>query len=306
MEWLVYDRVLNVQERLEVEEYLRQRAGIAPYFAPGSLDLSTWQPVSYPGASGGAAGWAGNLAQREVTAPAASAPSLLLAPLTTSEQVIRASLGAGTTPGFMGFAFGYQDRGHFYLFDWNRQATNHPDDGSAAAGMRLREFHVPGGQDPDSQDFWSSPNPERVTTLLTNTVPWKPGVDDDLTLRLLPGRFELEVSEGGLSLVSWSVPLAGPVAGQFGFYLNDLANARLGQVVLPGEAPFITEVGRLGEGRGALTWVNGLPPFVLQYRTNLLSDEWLDLAPATMNLTHEIPLAEPVQFLRVQSSGFSP
>ena len=39
--------MLNLTERKQVEEYLRQRAALAAFFAAGSLDLTGWEVIQY-------------------------------------------------------------------------------------------------------------------------------------------------------------------------------------------------------------------------------------------------------------------
>lgn len=302
VEWLVYDRVLSVEERLEVEEYLRQRIGLPSFFAPGSLDLATTEPVSYDAGGLQGAQWNPDLARRELTLPASSSPSFLLAPEADAGNVIRARLRSDGDRGLLGFVFGLQDRGEFLLFDWNRAATNHPDFGPAPAGMRLRAFHLPAGEEPTGTDFWSSPDPARVTLLASTNTPWAPGVDYDLVIRTLPDRLELEVRAGTTNLVAWSLPELPGVTGRLGFYAFAASGARLGELVLP-EAPLlVTGLNAADDTEATLTWMNGRPPYVIEASTSLSGGGWFELSPSTPNLSQRVTLPGTPLFLRVRGA----
>lgn len=303
VEWLVYDRVLSVEERTQVEEYLRQRAGLAPFFAPGSVDLTAGSRVDYDSSDLPAAAWFPDLGNSSVTLPAAADPAFLLAPEGPVGTVIQARLRSNGTNGFIGFVLGWKDAGNFLLFDWNRAATNHPVFGFAPAGMRLRSVHIPGGQPPAGVDFWSSPDPARVTPIISAATPWSPGVDYDLTIWTLPDRLELMVQQGTNTVVSWVVPQLPDVKGRFGFYAFDASGANLGQLILPDAPLFVTSLVPEDNSEVTLRWMNGQPPYVIEASTSLRPDEWFEIAPATPNQSQRIPITDNALFLRVRGSG---
>ena len=306
VEWLVYDRVLNVEERLEVEEYLRQRAGLSPFVPPGSLDLSAAEILDYDVTGAPKASWSLDSANRQLVQTGAGDPSLALADFAESGQVIRTKLSAGAGSGALGVVFGYQHPGSFHLFDWRQMASNDPNWGPAPAGMRLRTFHLPAGQEPTGADFWSGLDSERVTTWRTNAVPWAAGREYDVVIRIGTDGTVVEVSYGATTLETWNVPELKGAAGEFGHYANFLPNARFGPAVLPGVTPVITGI-ELGEnGNRTVHWRHGLPPFVVESTTDLSGGAWYSVAPATPNYSRTIETSEQTQFFRVLSAGVVP
>jgi PKD repeat protein len=306
VEWLVYDRVLSVEERFEVEEYLRQRAGLSPFVSPGSLDLSSAEILDYDVTGAPQASWSLDSANRQLVQTGAGDPSLALSGFAESGQIIRTKLSASAGSGALGVVFGYQHPGSFHLFDWRQTASNHVDWGTAPIGMRLRTFHLPAGQEPTGADFWSGLDSERVTTWRTNAVPWIPGREYDVVIRIGTDETVVEVSYGATTLETWTVPELKGMSGEFGHYANFLPDARFGPAVLPGVAPVITGVELGDDGNRTVRWRHGLPPFVVESTTDLASDAWYSVAPATPNYSRTIETSEQTQFFRVLSAGVVP
>lgn len=306
VEWLVYDRVLNFDERRQVAEYLRQRAALSQFFATGSLDLSNWEVIQYEVNAQPDAQWVLRLANRAVDQFINADPSIYLSPFAIGAQTIRARMGSGSAPDTMGFVFGYQDRGHYYLFDWKKTTDSYQNFGTQPAGMRLRKFHVPGGADPTGADFWSGVNVTNSTQLLTNNIPWVDGVDYDLVVRLEPGLIELEVHRDGTNIVAWSVNDNTYPSGRFGYYINSLQDVRFGQIVLENLAPVITSLHRPNESVVDLTWVNGLPPFQVQSRTNLVLGNWIDVGGETTNQSQTVDSPAEASYFRVRGAVVPP
>ena len=305
VEWLVYDRVLSVEERFEVEEYLRQRARLSEVVSAGSCDLSSWDATSYGTGVSSNAVWNLDLAGRTATLTNATDPTLLLSPFTVSNQVVRARIGSTASTGFFGFAFGYKDSGNFVLFDWSRTASNHPALGLAPAGMRLRSFHTPAGDVPTAADFWSSPDPAHVTALATNGLPWVPGKIYDLTLRLLGDHTGFHIADGTNTLANWLLPQLTHTSGPIGFYAFQAPGIQLGEVSFPGATPVLLNVSAQ-EGTVEVTWMNGEPPFVIEGSSSLKDGEWFEIAPATLNYSQRITVSEAPLFFRVRGAGPTP
>ncbi|MCW5556761.1 MAG: carbohydrate-binding protein, partial [Verrucomicrobiae bacterium] len=306
VEWLVYDRVLSVEERFEVEEYLRQRAGLASFVTAGSLDLSSAGILNYDVTGAPEASWWLDAANRQLVQTGAGDPSLALSDFAQPGQVIRTKLSASAGSGALGVVFGYQHTGSFHLFDWRQTASNDADWGSAPAGMRLRSFHLPEGQEPTGTDFWSGLDTTRVTTWRTNDVPWAPGREYDVVLRLHADQTVLEVYLGARNLVMWIVPELKGASGQFGHFAHALPNARFGPVVLPGGAPWITSFEPDHQGLGTLRWMNGVPPFVVEATTDLAGGAWHPVAPATFNYSGVLPVSDESLLFRIRSAGVAP
>ena len=303
VEWLVYDRVLNVEERLEVEEYLRQRAGLSPFFESGSVGLADSEVVNFD-ASGTPEGvYVLDTANREVVLAEPSDPSMLLTPLAGSGQTLRMRISASAGTGAMGLVFGYQGRNEFHLFDWRQVKSEDSGWGVAPAGMRLRSFHLPEGQEPTGADFRSGLDPNRVTTWHTSTLPWVANREYEVELRFGAEQTLIEVKFGRTTLVTWTVPELKGITGRFGHFADALPGARFGQVQLPGAATVITDIEPGEDGIGTLRWMNGVPPFVIESIADLSARDWHPVAPATPNNSHAIPITEDAALFRIRSAG---
>ncbi|MEJ0088686.1 MAG: hypothetical protein WDM80_02885 [Limisphaerales bacterium] len=306
VEWLVYDRVLNFDERRQVAEYLRQRAALSQFFAPGSLDLSDWNVIQYEVNAQPDAQWVLRLANRAIDQLINSDPSIYLSPFAIGDQTIRARMGSGDAPDTMGFVFGYQDRGHYYLFDWKKTTDSYQSFGTQPAGMRLRKFHVPGGLDPNGADFWSGLNVTNTTKLQTNNIPWVDGVDYDLVIQLRSGQIKLDVFQGTNTLASWTVNDTTYPSGRFGYYVNSLQFVRFGQIVLDSIQPLITNIQIQNGTNSSLTWINGLPPFQIQSRTNLALGDWVDAGDETTSQQQTVVSPAEASFFRVRGADVPP
>jgi len=303
VEWIVYDRPLNTAERLEVEEYLRQRARLAPFHTPGSLDLADSQFIRYDVAPEPDATWKLDLGNRQLTQSASGNPSMALSDFDVADQVIRTRVRAEAGTGSLGVAFGFQDRGRFHLFDWRQTTSNHVDWGIAPVGMRLRSFHLPEGAEPSGADFFSGSDTNHVTTWRTNDVPWVAGREYDIVIRLGAEQTVVEVNFGVRNVVTWIVPELKGVSGRFGPHTHALANVRFGPLLLPEALPVITDFDRGLQDRWTLRWLNGVPPFVIEATRNLSRDGWSPVAPATFNYSGTLQLPEDTLLFRVRSAG---
>lgn len=306
VEWIVFDRVLNAPERLGVEEYLRHRAGLAPFFIPGSLVLDRWQPTHVDVSNAPEAPWKLDLGDRSVGVAQASDPSLLLSSFALGGRTIRARFSAADGPGFIGFAFGYQGPGQFYLLDWQQAASTNTDFGEAARGLRLRTIHVPGGGPPTGADLWSSPDPTRTTMLQAHDVPWIAGREYELVLKHIIGRIELSVLDGATEVIRWENDDGTYPPGQFGFYVNSVANARFGQVTLPGAEPFITGIGTDALGQVTVDWLGGVGPYLVETSIDLGPGTWREAAPATPNQALTLRPTSDQAFYRIRSASVAP
>src|SRR5690606_4520946 len=123
---------------------------------------------------------------------------------------------------------GYQDRGHYYLFDWKQGDQTHR--GFAEAGMTLKVVEVPFGEnqeviDPIDFDLWPTEGSDNVRVLevdgepLHNTIPWVEDEEYTFFLEFHAGSFRVEIYDSTEALLeSWSVFDDTYVGGQFGFY----------------------------------------------------------------------------------------
>lgn len=197
---------------------------------PTPVDVSTWSVVQYDHAGGQPdANWvlsAGNtVAQQVVNADA----SILLSDFDIAGTALDGSWRVDNDPSgdddFMGFVFGYQDRGSFYLFDWKQSDQNASGYGFAEAGMSVKVVQT-GGGDPTKAQLWQSADSAAVTILRHNTIPWADNTDYQFYLSFFPNTFLIEVTQGATQLESWTVPHSTYVDGKFGFYNYSQSHVR--------------------------------------------------------------------------------
>ena len=185
------------------------------------VDLGTWSVVQYDHAGGQPnANWvlsSGNtVADQTVNADA----SILLSDFDIAGTALDGSWRVHTTSDddFMGFVFGYQNRGSYYLFDWKQSDQNDGTYGFAERGMSVKVIHT-GAADPTGPQLWqSSPPPAAVTVLRHNTIPWADNTDYQFHLSFFPGIFNIQVNRGATLLQSWNVVDGTYGDGKFGFY----------------------------------------------------------------------------------------
>jgi PKD repeat protein len=303
VEWIVYDRVLTLQERLEVETYLRQRAGLSPVVIPGSIDLAGSEVIQYDSSSDTNTAWVLDQANRHLRQTGVGDPAIALSDVDNSDHIIHTKLNASAGSGAIGIVFGYQGRGQFHLLDWRQMSASRFDWGTAPHGMRLRSFHLPEGEDPTGADFWSGVDPARVTTWRTNSLPWVAGREYDVVLRLGAEQTVIEVRFGRTTLVSWVLPELKGVSGRFGHYADASPEARFGPVLLPGADPVITDLEPNADGTWTVRWKNGLPPYIIESLDDLTNGSWYPVAPATVNYSYAFPSSEQTAVFRIRSAG---
>jgi RHS repeat-associated protein len=199
-----------------------------------SLDLGGWQIVQYdlsnrPG-SQGPAQWTLSEANSVATQHRNADASILLSDIVLRNDRIEGTwktLGDGDDD-FMGFVFGYQDRGHYYLFDWKRGTQPDSSCGNSLAGMGVRVFHA--DSELSCADFWPAfAEPSRAQTLYRNQIAWQDQVEYRFVLETRQGSFVIEVFEGPTRLDRIEIFDDTYLDGRFGFY-----NYSQGQVIYRG------------------------------------------------------------------------
>lgn len=183
------------------------------------VDLSSWQVIQYDTISQPNASWDLQPGNTAVLQTVNSDASIFLSDFNSVGQEINGTWSVETSSDddFMGFVFGYQDRGHFYLFDW-KQSSQSFSGQFAEVGMSLKAVSIPGGADPTVDDLWPSVSGPNVTVLEHNTIPWDEFIEYEFTLSFTPGTIEIEVREGMTVLESWVVSDSTFTDGEFGFY----------------------------------------------------------------------------------------
>jgi hypothetical protein len=182
------------------------------------IDLSTWTTVQYEFNFQPDASWDLQPGNTAVLQSINSDASIFLSGFDAAGQSINGTWRCETTndDDFMGFVFGYQGRGQYYLFDWKKSDQNHA--GFSERGMTLKVVHTPLGTDPVDTDLWPTAGSANVTPLLHNTIPWVTNVTYDFTLLYTPGNIEVTVKQGAVVLEHWNVSDTTYSNGKFGFY----------------------------------------------------------------------------------------
>lgn len=183
------------------------------------IDLSNWQVIQYQLNSQPNSNWVLQPGNTSVLQEVNSDASIFLSDFDAAGQEIEGtwSVQTGSDDDFMGFVFGYQDRGHYYLFDW-KQSSQSFSGQFAEVGMTLKVVDMPAGMDPTVDDFWPSAGSSNVSILRHNTIPWVDFVDYDFVLSFTPGTIEIDVLEAGVLLDQWVVNDSTYTSGEFGFY----------------------------------------------------------------------------------------
>ncbi|HMJ11364.1 MAG TPA: immunoglobulin-like domain-containing protein [Polyangiaceae bacterium] len=214
------------------------------------VDLSTWGVVQYALGSQPVANWVrADAGAFSATQTVNADASILLSDFEVTDTAIEGGWSMTNADGdddFVGFVFGYQDRGHFYLFDWKRATQD-----AASVGMSLKVVNLgafadgglplEGGSDagPDAStpliqlstnDLWPTAGSVNVQVLkqngvpLRNSIPWNFNTSYAFFLEFHPGSFRIRVqqnaADGGAptQLASWSVEDSTYRNGKFGFY----------------------------------------------------------------------------------------
>ncbi len=186
--------------------------------AQQSIDLSSWQTVQYELLSQPDASWDLQPGNTSVLQSVNADASVFIGDFEAVGQEIRGTWRVQTASDddFMGFVFGYQGRGQYYLFDWKRADQTFV--GFAERGMSLKIVDVPAGADPADTDLWPTAGSPNVTVPRHNTIPWVGLVDYEFVLNWVPGTIEITVLEAGVVLENWVVNDSTYTSGAFGFY----------------------------------------------------------------------------------------
>ncbi|MCA9562775.1 MAG: DUF5011 domain-containing protein [Myxococcales bacterium] len=220
------------------------------------IDFDAWEAVQYEQFDQGDAAWqVQGLANDSVYQANNADASIFLSDFVAADQIISGEweIGQDGDDDFVGFVFGYQDRGHYYLLDW-KGATQDDPSGIARVGMTLKvvdfvqdlEPQVPPAQQTELRvgDLWPTSGSINVRpiarpTALTgeddiacaaavqplrcthyhNEVAWEYDTVYRWLLEYHAGVFLIEVRrQNGQLIESWTVEDERYGEGHFGFY----------------------------------------------------------------------------------------
>ena len=184
---------------------------------PQILDLSRWSVVQIPDGFQPPGNWVFSQSNTVADQTVNADPSLLVTDFDLVNDQISGTWRTSDTgdDDFMGFAFGYQDPQHFYLFDWKRGDQNHR--GYAERGMSVKVASANSAL--NGNDLWpSAGSPGRVRTIFHNTIPWQHNIDYTFTLAFRPGEFTITVQQGTNVLATIELTDDTYASGRFAFY----------------------------------------------------------------------------------------
>lgn len=183
-----------------------------------TIDLSTWSVVQIEEEIDPDPNWSLSSENTIAIQSANADPSFLLSDFDVDSAKINGTwrVDTSTDDDFMGFAFGYQDAEHFYLFDW-KQNTQTFNGFFAERGMSVKVVNA------DSPLVWNelwttAGSGDRVKTIFHNTVPWEDYVDYEFELSFQPGVFTITVKQDQQILDSFTLHDTTYTSGKFGFY----------------------------------------------------------------------------------------
>ena len=185
---------------------------------PSPVNLKDWSVIQYNFNEQGPAQWIIDSADPTVATQRQNADaSILLSDIVLENQSIEGTWS--TTDGdddYFGFVFGYQDPGHYYLFDWRKADQNDPL-GFAERGMSVKL--VSGNSPLTGNDLWpTSGNGDRVRSLFHNQISWNQEVSYRFKLEVYSGGFIVSVSQGETVLATIKIDDETYGPGKFGFY----------------------------------------------------------------------------------------
>lgn len=192
---------------------------VMPAAEAAVIDLAPWTVIQYEFNDQPDANWVLSNGNTVATQTVNADASILLSDFDATNTVINGSWRAQTAgdDDFMGFVFGHQGRGQYYLFDW-KQADQNFGGLFAERGMSVKVVNIPGNADPTFADLWPTVGSPNVISLSHNTVPWADNTLYDFHLEFHPGQFTIEVREGSTVLLSQTISDNTFQSGRFGFY----------------------------------------------------------------------------------------
>jgi len=178
------------------------------------IDLSSWEVVRYDFVQTPAE-WVLDEGNTVARISYDHNPSIFLSDVDLQEDIFQGTWEVGEDDDLIGFVFGYQDSGHFYLFDWKR--TDQEGWSLAESGMGVK---VVSADTPLTiYDIWpTAGNGDRVKTIFHNSIPFKVHSEYMYTLEFHPGEFTITVFDGCLAIASVSIHDSTYSSGRFGFY----------------------------------------------------------------------------------------
>ncbi len=188
------------------------------------LSLCEWPTIAFDpdGHTQPLAQWVFDEACTQSTQVKNAKPSILLSDLDFEQGSLTGAFHVDTTADddLIGFVFGYQDKGDFYLMDW-KQGGQDFCTADVFEGVSLKRIQA-GGEALVCTDFFESLGTSKTTVLVKAIPPgWKDFVTYQWTLTIDAEKVvTITIAEGEKILHELSHPLPEFAGGKFGFYNN--------------------------------------------------------------------------------------
>jgi len=203
-------------------------------FRVGPVDLTKWTAVNYNYPPNGQpyAEWVVSEDKLSATQEVNADPSIFLSDRTLARTSISGTwlVEAHDDDDFIGFVFGYQNPGQFYLFDWKSGTQSDGSLGTAEQGMAVKVVDVPytgppsgnleAGMPFDDEAMWSTQGAKGKVTLLHHepTEGWEYDKPYRFRLDFRPGTFRVEVKDDERVIYDRTFEDTTYRTGRFGFY----------------------------------------------------------------------------------------
>jgi len=198
------------------------------------VDLSGWNEViyHYPANGQGRGSWELSNNNQWATQKINGDPTILVSDIDISGTTVEGSwlMKGNNDDDLVGFVFGYQDPGHFYLLDWKMQTQDDNACGLAEQGISIKtvaaDYSGPesgvleASQPFDDEDLWNTEGTEGKVTLLHHeeTEGWEFEKEYEFILRFDPGSFTVTIKDGEETIFCETLNDTTYQNGKFGFY----------------------------------------------------------------------------------------
>ena len=198
------------------------------------VDLSGWKEViyHYPANGQGRGTWKLSNDNQWATQKINGDPTILVSDIDVTGSTVEGSwlIKGRSDDDLVGFVFGYQDPGHFYLLDWKKGTQDDRKCGLAKQGISIKiaaaDYSGPesgklkASQPFDGKDLWNTEGTEGKVTLLYHekTEGWKFEKEYGFILKFDPGSFTVTVMDGERTIFSKKIKDKTYKNGKFGFY----------------------------------------------------------------------------------------
>ncbi|MDM8554846.1 PEP-CTERM sorting domain-containing protein [Desulfococcaceae bacterium HSG7] len=197
------------------------------------IDLSTWHVQQYPDPGIHPLGkWELSDNNETVTQTVNADPAMYLNGIDQTSYSMDGSWKVNAAPpggfvddDFIGFVFGYQDAGNFYMMDWKRYGqtggSSYVNLGTALEGFSIKKISAGSVSDLQARDFWHSEGTDNSSILASDFSDingWNFDTLYDFHLDFTPGEFSIAVSANDTEIWNVTVNDSSFTSGQFGFY----------------------------------------------------------------------------------------